>query len=159
MILEVGESLPHQDLAFPSRWISQENWCLLMSCQGSCGHCYYRKLSLSSQGMGDIRGRGRWCLQSRLLKPACPGGLVRSVLVAPHQNSWGPKASSALLPPFSASWTGQTISELLLLLGTASERCCSWCMQTLHSFGTGLLFLSKGSRKKKFKTKNSSGCV
>lgn len=63
--LEVGESLPRQDLACPSRWISQENWCLLMSCQG---HCYHRKLSLSSQGMWDICGRG-----SRLLEPGCPG--------------------------------------------------------------------------------------
>lgn len=74
--LEVGESLPRQDLAFPSRWISQENWCLLMSCQGSRGHCYHRKLSLSSQGMWDIRVRGRWCLQSRVLKPGCPGAWV-----------------------------------------------------------------------------------
>lgn len=73
------------------------------------------------------------------------------------QNSGGPRASSALLSPFSASWTGQTVSELLLLFGTASEHCCSWCMQTLRGFGTGLLFLSKGSRKKSSKPKTQVG--
>lgn len=46
---------------------------LAWSCQGSCGHYYHRKLSLFSQGMWDICGRGRWCLQSRLLKSGCPG--------------------------------------------------------------------------------------
>lgn len=39
------------------------------------------------------------------------------------------------------------LPALLLLVHADSE------------FGTGSLFLSKGSRKKKFKTKNSSGCV
>lgn len=102
------------------------------------------------QGSGVLRA-GCWNQAAQ--------GLVGSILVAPHQNSRGPRASSAFQSPFSASWTGQRISELLLLFSTASEHCCSWCMQTLQSFGTGLLFLSKGSRKKKFKTKNSSGCV
>lgn len=71
--LEVGESLPRQDLAFPSRWISQENWCLLMSCQGSRGHCYHRKLSLSSQGMWDIRVGGGGVFRAECWNQAAQG--------------------------------------------------------------------------------------
>lgn len=79
----------------------------------------------------------------------CPWGLVRSSLVAPNLDRGGPRASSALLSPFSASRTGQTNSELPLLSGTASEHCCPWCIQVLDSIGTGLLFFSTGSRKTK----------
>lgn len=142
--------------------------CFLTSHQGTCGHCCYCKLSLASlEGCGTavVLGAGvfkaGWWNQPGNYSAACssPQRLVRSSLMASHLNSWGPRASSALLSPFSTSWTGQTSSELLFLFGNASKSCCSWCIQILDGFGTGLLFLSKGSRKKKFKTKNSSGCV
>lgn len=114
--------------------------CPLCRAEGQLWHC----LVVSSRQAAETN-------LTLISAPACPCllGLVRSSLVAPHLDREAPRACSALLSPFSASQTGQTNSELPLLSGTASEHCCPWCIQTPDSIGTGLLFVSTGSRKKK----------
>lgn len=133
-IWKLGESLPRQDLAFPSRWISQENWCLLMSCQGSRGHCYHRKLSLSSQGMWDIRGRGAGCWSQAGWEH--PGGTSPEQLRSKGQ--------------LSLAVTFQCLLDRANDLRTAFTlgHCCSWCMQTLHSCSSPKVPGRKSSKPK-----------
>lgn len=59
MNLEVGESLPSQDLAFPSRWISQENWCLLGPVKAHVGIITTENCPCSLKGCGtSVAGGG-----------------------------------------------------------------------------------------------------
>lgn len=73
--------------------VSQVSCCLLTSHQGTCGHCYYCRLSLSSlEGCGTSMALGDGVFKAGCWNPvlitvaACSysWGLVGSSLVAPH---------------------------------------------------------------------------